>query len=208
MKRKNFFNSILQHTRKPEGFVGRMILRGMNRGHGPISRWGLSRIDWQPHWTILDIGCGGGANLSRMLKRCPQGRIHGIDLSPESVKFARKKNKKHVGSRCFIELGNVTQLPYEAGTFDLVTAFETIYFWGNLSQAFTEVARVLKPGGLFLICCEASNPTDDTWTSRIDGMVVYDADELQARLAPCGFSDFVVHHRHKENICLVAQKKA
>lgn len=208
MKQKNLLDSILQHTRKPEGFVGRMILRGMNRGHGPISRWGLSRIDWQPHWTVLDIGCGGGANLSRMLKRCPQGTIHGIDLSPESVKFARKKNKKHVGSRCFIEQGNVAHLPYESEVFDLVTAFETVYFWGDLSQAFTEVARVLKVGGLFLICCEASNPANKTWTSRIDGMVVYAVDELQAALASCGFSNFSVHYRHKENICLMAQKMA
>ena len=60
MKKKNIINSILQNTRMPEGFFGRIILRGMNKGHASLSRWGLSQIEWKSDWTILDIGCGGG----------------------------------------------------------------------------------------------------------------------------------------------------
>ena len=171
MKKKNIINSILQNTRMPEGFFGRIILRGMNKGHASLSRWGLSQIEWKSDWTILDIGCGGGANLKRMADFCPQGKIYGIDISSESVKFARKEIKKLLNTRCFISQGNVMNLPYEKGTFDLITAFETVYFWGNLQKTFNEVHRVLKNGGLFLICCEASDPSDETWTSRIDGMV-------------------------------------
>ena len=75
MKKKNIINSILQNTRMPEGFFGRIILRGMNKGHASLSRWGLSQIEWKSDWTILDIGCGGGANLKRMADFCPQGNI-------------------------------------------------------------------------------------------------------------------------------------
>ena len=56
MKKKNIINSILQNTRMPEGFFGRIILRGMNKGHASLSRWGLSQIEWKSDWTILDIG--------------------------------------------------------------------------------------------------------------------------------------------------------
>ena len=86
MKKKNIINSILQNTRMPEGFFGRIILRGMNKGHAARSRWGRSHIEWKSDWTRLDIGCGGGANLKRMADFCPQGKIYGIDISSESVK--------------------------------------------------------------------------------------------------------------------------
>ena len=51
MKKKNIINSILQNTRMPEGFFGRIILRGMNKGHASLSRWGLSQIEWKSDWT-------------------------------------------------------------------------------------------------------------------------------------------------------------
>ena len=178
----------------------------MNKGHASLSRWGLSQIEWKSDWTILDIGCGGGANLKRMADFCPQGKIYGIDISSESVKFARKEIKKLLNTRCFISQGNVMNLPYEKGTFDLITAFETVYFWGNLQKTFNEVHRVLKNGGLFLICCEASDPSDETWTSRIDGMVVHSAQDLESCLARCGFSNITTHRRNKENLCVIAQK--
>ena len=91
--KKNFINRILQNTRKPQGFWGRMILRSMNTGHAPLAAWAFTHLDWRPDWKVLDIGCGGGANIAHMLKRCPQGQVYGVDISPESVAFARQKNK-------------------------------------------------------------------------------------------------------------------
>ena len=169
MNKRGFVSKILQNFRKPEGFFGRMILWGMNTGHASLAQWGMSCLQWQPEWSVLDIGCGGGANLLQILQRCPQGKAYGIDISSESVTFARKKNKKYLGTRCFIEQGGVHRLPYPDYAFDAVTAFETVYFWGNLQHAFTEVARVLKPGGSFLICCEISDPANKAWTGLVEG---------------------------------------
>ena len=42
MFKQSFINKILQNTRKPEGFWGRIILRGMNKGHAPLAKWGMS----------------------------------------------------------------------------------------------------------------------------------------------------------------------
>ena len=101
--KKNFINRILQNTRKPQGFWGRMILRSMNTGHAPLAAWAFTHLDWCPDWKVLDIGCGGGANIAHMLKRCPQGQVYGVDISPESVAFARQKNKAFLDERCFIK---------------------------------------------------------------------------------------------------------
>ena len=106
MGKKNFLNKVLQNTSCPQGFWGRMILRGMNRFHASLANRGMKQVEWQPEWNVLDIGCGGGANLKRLLNLCPKGNIYGIDLSKESVSFAQKYNTKDLDKRCFIQQGD------------------------------------------------------------------------------------------------------
>lgn len=67
MRKKNFLNKVLQNTSCPQGFWGRMILRGMNRFHASLANRGMMQVEWQPEWNVLDIGCGGGANLKRSI---------------------------------------------------------------------------------------------------------------------------------------------
>ena len=197
--------SIFQNTRKPEGFWGRMILRGMNRGHAPLSAWGMTYLRAAENACILDIGCGGGANIARMLRLWPQSFVEGVDYSPESVKMSRRKNKALLGTRCAVREGDVSALPYENGAFDAATAFETVYFWPEPARAFAEVRRILRPGGMFLIVCEGSDPADATWTSRIGGMTVYSGEELRSLLQRAGFSEPVLRQGRKEWICLTAR---
>ena len=110
MGKKNFLNKVLQNTSCPQGFWGRMILRGMNCFHASLANRGMMQLEWQPEWNVLDIGCGGGANLKRLLNLCPKGNIYGIDLSEESVSFAQKYNAKDLDKRCFIQQGDVCSL--------------------------------------------------------------------------------------------------
>ena len=133
MGKKNIIHKLFNNLKKPKGFWGRVILREMNKRHTLLSEWGMSNIAWNKEWNVLDIGCGGGANLTQLMRRCPQGKAYGIDISPESVLFAQKKNKKYLSTRCFIEQGTVDTLPYTDEMFDVVTAFETsVKTWTNL----------------------------------------------------------------------------
>ena len=63
-----------------------------------------------------------------------------MDLSEESVAFARRHNAGELDRRCFIQQGDVCSLPYGDGAFDAVTAFETVYFWSSVSKALAEVS--------------------------------------------------------------------
>lgn len=199
-------NRILQNTRRPDGFWGRVILRGMNRGHARVAAWGMSKLEWQPQWDVLDIGCGGGANISRMLRLCSRGRVCGVDISPKSVAFARKTNRHALGRRCSIEQGSADSLPYADASFDVVTAFETIYFWPDLTAAFCQVYRVLKGGGLFMVCNEASDPANTFWTDRIEGMTVHSANEIGCVLTSIGFDNININHGLNEALCIIARK--
>ena len=210
MARDSFFNRLLQHTRFPNGFWGRFMLRGMNRGHAPLHRWGLSFLPWRPDWHVLDVGCGGGSVLQRILEHCPEGMAFGVDLSPESVAFARRRNRRELGVRCFVEQGSSDSLPCASEAFDAVTAFETIYFWQDLPRAFAEVARVLRPGGYFLMVCEAGDPGDprwEKWTRRIGKMTIHSAGILMRHLSETGFGDISVHRHPQGPVCLVARRE-
>ena len=72
-------SKIFSNTRKPEGFFGRMMVNGMNGGgHARMAEWGLSHLTLFDNANVLDVGCGGGANVARLLKRCPKGTVTGI----------------------------------------------------------------------------------------------------------------------------------
>ena len=145
-----------QNTCKPEGLGGKLMTQLMNSGHhAKLAEWGFSFLTVPANANILDAGCGGGANLARWLAQCPNGQVTGLDYSPVSVATAKKYNRQAIADgRCQVVQGNVAVLPFEDNTFDVVSAFETVYFWPGLEACFAEVLRVLKPGGLFFLCNE------------------------------------------------------
>ena len=145
--------SFFENTRKPVGLGGKLMVAMMNLGHTPVATWGLEFLHLSPDAKVLDCGCGGGANMKRLLKKCPQGIVKGIDYSPVSVQKARSLNRAAIQEgRCVVWQGSVEHIIFAKDWFDAVTAFETVYFWPDLPQCFREVYRVLKPGGTFLIC--------------------------------------------------------
>ncbi|MDL2301977.1 class I SAM-dependent methyltransferase [Lachnospiraceae bacterium OttesenSCG-928-D06] len=197
-------NKFFQNTRKPQGFLGKMMLRGMNSGHAKMAKWGFSHLNLRDNVHILDVGCGGGANIAHMLKVLPKSKVDGVDYSEESVMFSQKTNSAQLGKRCAIYQGDVSALPYAEDTLDYVTAFETIYFWPDLGRAFKEIRRVLKPQGIFFICCESDDATDTTWTTRIEGMRIHPGDKLKEQLIQAGFKAVQVHRNEKGWMCLEA----
>ncbi len=132
--------SFFENTRKPEGFGGKIMVAMMNNGHSKLADWGMSFLDLPVDASVLDCGCGGGANLRKLLKRCPNGTVTGIDYSYVSVEKSRKLNAKAItDNRCCVLEASVAEQPFEDEQFDVVTAFETVYFWPGLVDCFREV---------------------------------------------------------------------
>ena len=201
--------SFFETTRKPIGLGGKIMVTMMNLGHSPVARWGLRFLELTPDAKVLDCGCGGGANIKRLLKKCPQGVVKGIDYSPVSVEKSKRVNEAAVTKgRCTVLRASVAELPFESEQFDAVTAFETVYFWPDLPQCFREVWRVLKSGGTFLICNESNGDTDkdEKWTEIIGGMTIYKDIELKSCLEQAGFFDVQIHKK-KTWLCVTARKR-
>lgn len=199
--------SFFENTRKPVGLGGKLMVNMMNIGHHALAEWGMNFFNPEPDAKILDCGCGGGANIKAMLKKCPRGIVKGVDYSSVSVEKARKLNKDAIKEgRCEILSGSVAKLPLKDGYFDAVTAFETIYFWQDIPQCFREVCRVLKSGGMFMICneCSGDNEKDDKWTEIVDGMTIYRDDEIKKFLEDAGFCKIRINKNERGWLCVTA----
>lgn len=91
---------------------------------------------------ILDVGCGTGANLIMLSK---YGDAEGVDVSEDALAFCRERGLDKV------RLGAGEELPYEDGTFDLVTAFDVVEHMDDDLAGLKEMRRVLRPGGRVLL---------------------------------------------------------
>lgn len=144
-----------RQVRKPSGALGRRFVRAMGMGHAAMTDWGLQQVTIPKDGAILDVGCGGGRTVNRLATLAPQGRVVGLDYSAASVAVSRTTNAQEMqAGRVQIEEGSVAALPFPDGTFDVVTAVETHYYWPDLPANVREVLRVLKAGGTFALIAE------------------------------------------------------
>jgi len=127
--------------------MGLLVLRSMNIAHARLHRWGLEAAEIRPRDKVLDVGCGGGKAIARILTRTRR-EVAGVDHSPEAVETTRRVNRAAVTSgRLRVLEGSVENLTFRDGFFDVVTAFETTYFWPDLQAGLIEIRRVLRRGG-------------------------------------------------------------
>ena len=188
------------NMRKPEGKLGNIQLKSMNKEHTPVSLWGLKHLNISPDDVILDIGCGGGMNINRMAQGAK--KVYGVDYSIESVNLSKEVNEDLIKEgRVEVHEGNVMDLPFEDNSFDIVTAFETVYFWPDIVKSFGEVKRVLKPGGMFLIGCEANgtNNLAMKFFDKVVDMTFYEDNDLVGFLKSNDFKDVTVYLRDGKN---------
>jgi SAM-dependent methyltransferase len=87
---------------------------------------------------LLDVACGSG--LAIELARIRGASWSGLDASPRLVAVARDRNPG-----CDIRVGDMHALPWDPGSFDVVTSFRGI--WGTTPDAVAEIGRVLRPRG-------------------------------------------------------------
>lgn len=197
-------------SRDPRGFWGFHIVRLMNgKRHAALPDWVFSELQIKEDAHVLDIGCGGGANVARLLARCPEGHVTGLDISSICLEEAKDLNfPAIVDKNCIIVGGNVSQLPLAKDRFDLVTAFETVYFWASLEKGAEEVLRVLKPGGTFVIANELDGLASEYRELESSvGMLVYTIEEITDALTKVGFTNIKARHDEERHfICVTATK--
>ena len=151
---------------------------------------------------ILDLGCGTGIILKEISSKNSSVELFGLDLSENMIAQATRR----LGTAAKLTVGDAENLPYLDNTFDLVCCVESFHHYPNPKKALSEINRVLKKGGLFLLC--------DTWTSSPlrqimnffirfsnDGDVhIYSENEIKRLLTAIGFNmvswQFITNHAY------------
>ncbi|WP_322890454.1 MULTISPECIES: bifunctional 2-polyprenyl-6-hydroxyphenol methylase/3-demethylubiquinol 3-O-methyltransferase UbiG [unclassified Yoonia] len=111
-------------------------------------------IDWQGK-DVLDLGCAGGFMAEALAKRGAQ--VTGIDPAAEAITAARQHARSE-GLDIAYDVGMGEALPYDAASFDAVVCVDVLEHVTDLQKVMFEVARVLRPGGLFLFDTINRNP--------------------------------------------------
>lgn len=189
--------SVRMQFRNPAGDEGLMVLREMNEHHVPLWDWCLSGMPKAADGSLLDIGCGGGGFLRRLSQKYPYSSLWGLDISPDALKMTGEVNSDLVddGSLTLVQ-ASVDDLPFDNGSFDLVTAMETYFFWPDLKRSISEIARVLTDGGMLFIGSEMrlteDNREEMERASADYGTKLVTDDEMVAAIEAAGLEPRVI----------------
>lgn len=112
----------------------------------------LSLESLKPGETVLDLGSGAGLDCLLAARRVgPQGRVIGVDMTPEMVDRARENARCAGVANVEFRLGEIEELPLEDNSVDVVMSNCVINLSPNKARAFGEAYRVLKPGGRLVV---------------------------------------------------------
>ena len=203
---------VLNQARKPTRWLGRLFLWAMNLSHSDLTDWGLTHIQIEERFTILDVGCGGGRTIQKMAAIATEGMVCGVDYADGSVAASREKNAQLIkAGRVEIQQASVSHLPLPDGRFDLVTAVETHYYWPDTLKGMQEILRVLKPGAVLIIIAERYKSRKHDvlqWLEmRLLRSTYLSVEEHRELFSAAGFSDVQIFEEHNKGwICGTGRK--
>ena len=145
--------------------------------------------------------------------------MYGIDYSKVACEKSALLNRDAIlKGQCEIIEGSVSHLPFDDDTFDIVTGFETVYFWPDFINDLIEIKRTLKEGGILFIANEAlPKENDERQKELVDllDMNIYSQAQLEESLYQAGFLDVEIHVKDSRDsftgenanwICAIATK--
>lgn len=107
----------------------------------------LDHLPLRPGLRVVDVGCGTGVLLERVLDREPSATCVGIDVTPEMLAVAVQR----LGRRATFVRGSATQLPLPDRSADVVVSTNALHYLADPARLVAEARRVLVPGGLLVV---------------------------------------------------------
>ncbi|MGE4220742.1 MAG: methyltransferase domain-containing protein [Alphaproteobacteria bacterium] len=107
----------------------------------------LERLPVRPGQRVLDVGCGTGFLIDRLLARCPEAEPVGLDLTPAMLDRAADR----LGGRARLLCGSGDALPLPDRSIDALVSANVFHFFDRPGTALAEMRRVLRPGGRIVI---------------------------------------------------------
>ncbi|WP_186577721.1 class I SAM-dependent methyltransferase [Aquibacillus kalidii] len=197
----NLLKKLIGQAKNPSGRLGSFMLKIMNVAHSNMNKWAFEYIVVKDNAMILDIGCGGGKTIQLLSQLRKDGKIYGIDYSQQAVTDSIRANHHDVETgKVDIRRASVANLPFQRDAFDIITAFQTHYFWDDIEKGLKEIFRVLKSEGCFLIVAE-------TYKMNYHMHSYKTKEEMEILLREIGFKRVkIFENKNKKFICIQAIK--
>lgn len=153
----------------------------------------------QPGQTVVDLGSGAGLDcLLAAQKVGPEGRVIGVDMTPEMITRAQANAKKVNAANVEFRQGYLEDLPVDDNTADVIISNCVINLSPDKAKVFTEAYRVLKPGGKLAVSDivtegplpQAVKKSLSAWAGCVAGAV--EASEYIEMMKAVGFKDISV----------------
>ena len=180
---------------KPTGFFGKILAKGMARGHKDFYKNAVKAINPKKDDEYLEIGFGSGIFIKKYMSHV--SKIAGIDHSEDMVKLASDINRKLVKSgKAEFKQGYASSLPWADNKFTVVTAIEVFFFLNETEKTLKEIFRILKPGGRLIIEMAVNKDDGVEHKKKIKKMnlKLYSGEEMKKLLKEAGFSEIVINY--------------
>jgi len=180
---------------KPTGFFGKILAKGMARGHKEFYKNTLKAINPKTDDKYLEIGFGSGVFINKYLSHL--SKIAGIDYSGDMVKLASGINKNLVKSgKAEFKQGLASSLPWNDNEFTIVTAIEVFFFIDETEKTLNEIFRVLKPGGRLIIemAFNKDDGVDHKRHIKKMNLKLYSGEEMKKLLKKVGFKNITIQY--------------
>jgi len=186
-------------ARRPHGWIARKTYggaQGAPKGHEEVFDRVLEAIGAVEGQRCLEVGCGGGRLLERVL--AAGAHAAGVDHSPDMLELSSQRNRGAVETGALeLKLGEAEQLPWPDATFNVLLSANTFFFIEQAERALDEFFRVLAPGGRMVIATVPGPlpaPSLRQWWLYIWGsqMHAYDDEQMRAMVEHVGFIDIKV----------------
>lgn len=143
------FAKVAVQLGRPEGAVGRVVGRILNRGNRSTVLEAVAATGAGSGAVVADIGFGGGVGLEALLRSVGEaGVVHGVEISETMLAEARRRFRREIdGGRLVLHEARMDGLPFADASLDGIVSTNTVYFIEDLAGAFRELRRVLKLEG-------------------------------------------------------------
>ena len=164
--------------------------QSMERGHRPVGRQAIARMQIGEAAAVLDLGCGSGWATRLLAGYATRGLVVGLDISDEMIELARDSSKEF--ENVLFRIGSAERLPFEDSYFTHAFSMESLYYYADVLAALREVRRVLQEGGLFVAVVDLyrENEPSHQWIDQLRVPVhLLGIDDYHALFEEAGFSD-------------------
>ena len=185
------FSVVGKQLQHPRGLVGKVLFRWMASATVAHARWTADLMEVHRDDEILEIGFGNGANIGLLATLASDGHVTGVEVSETAMEMASKNNATAISDgRVMLHLVTPgAALPIDDATFDKACTVATMYVIEDPAAMFTEMYRVLKPGGLAAVTFPVRENFMRFKPAKTEGFHFHELADLEAAFRDAGFDE-------------------